>query len=264
MLRQKLRNKIRDTESKDALTKWQDGKLILDLAPISLPLPTVSIVTITKDREHLFGLPIHNWKHFKYPETSIEWVIVDDSKTDSLKSLLPQDPRIKYFYIDNHLAISTKRNYAVSKCTGKIIVNMDDDDIHFNDSILAKVRTLQTYPDKQCVFSLPVGIYDLKNGSSQISDSLGEFYPESSLAFYKTFWEEGKFGELPPNGEWYYFAKGRKDKFINIPFWFNFLLCNHGGNVTATRKSKIHEGPSFDLLLTDETKNVISSVRKSL
>ena len=261
MFRKKLRNKIKPIK---AQTKSEDGKITLDLVPIKYPLPTVSVVTITKDREYLFPIPIHNWSHFKYPKDLIEWVIVDDSKTDNLKNIIPPDNRIRYFYLKDQMTISNKRNYAVSQCTGSIIVNMDDDDIHFEDSILAKVRVLQTYPDKKCVFSLPVGIYDLKNSSSMISDSSEEIYIESSLAFYKEFWEQGKFGSLPPNGEWYYFAKGRTNKFVNIPFWFNFLLCNHGSNVTQGRDCSEKTNPSFDILLTDQMKHTISQVRKQL
>lgn len=262
MRRQKLRDKIASKHKPEEVqTKWENNKMILDVKQLNSPFPKVSVVTITKDRQHLFPLPIYNWEHFDYPRDCIEWVIVDDSKTDSLRKILPIDKRIKYIYLTNPLNISDKRNYAVSKCSGEIIVNMDDDDIHFNDSILAKVRVLQTYPDKKCVFSLPLGLYDLKDGTSMISDSLGEIYPEGSLAFYKEFWEKGKFGNEGLFGEWYHFCTGRRDQLINLPFWFNFIACSHDKNVSKYRKPKKHDGPSFDCLLNNDIKMIIEKIR---
>jgi glycosyltransferase involved in cell wall biosynthesis len=264
MYKQRLQNKLASLSKPDEVkTKWQDGKLLLDLSPLKTPLPKVSVVTITKDREHLFPLAIHNWTAFLYPHDSLEWIIVDDSKTDNLKKLIPIDNRIFYTHLPKPLSISDKRNYAVQQCSGDVIVNMDDDDIHFPDSILAKVRVLLTYPDKKCIFSLPMGIYNLQDGSSMISDSLGEMFPEGSMAFWKDFWIQGKFGTNPsqPSGEWYEFCKGRKDQLINLPFWFNFLACSHTQNTTKGRQPKKHNGPSFDTMLSSETMNLIRKIR---
>jgi glycosyltransferase involved in cell wall biosynthesis len=265
MYRQRLLNKLALRSKPDEVkTRWEDGKLLLDLKKLDVELPDVSVVTITKNREELFPLAIHNWTRFAYPRDSIEWVIVDDSDTDSLKKLIPIDNRIKYIYLEKPLAIADKRNYAVEKCSGDIIINMDDDDIHFDDSILAKVRVLLSYPDKKCVYSLPLGIYNLQDGTSMISDSLGEIFPEGSMAFWKDFWTQGKFGTSPPYGEWYEFCKGRKEQLINMPFWFNFLACSHGNNTTKGRKPKKNNGPSFDSMLSEETKTVIRELKMNL
>lgn len=65
---------------------------------------------------------------------------------------------------------------------------MDDDDYHYSDSILAKIRCLQKYK-KKCIFSSPIGVYNLNNNTSQIVDTDGTIpgIPEATLTFIVLF-----------------------------------------------------------------------------
>ena len=60
-------------------------------------LPTVSIVTPTMGRKHFFQLPLYNFKNFDYPQDKLEWIIIDEGPMP-VKDLIPDDPRIKYYY----------------------------------------------------------------------------------------------------------------------------------------------------------------------
>jgi len=238
------------------------GRVELDLKPIT-ELPSVSILTITKDRSTFFALPLRNWRNFKYPENSIEWIIVDDSKTDDIRQLLPDDERIHYFHLPVPLPVADKRNYAVKKCKGEIIVNMDDDDFYFDDSVISKVRILIDYPDKDCVYSLPLGIHDLISNKSAIVDSEGDDIPEATLAYRKSFWKTGKFGGSGRKSEWYGFCSGRWDKMINIPFWFNMVATTHTKNATGGTRRLIKSPeniPSFHQVWGDETSGIIRGI----
>jgi len=62
-------------------------------------LPTVSIVTPTIGRKSLFQLPLWNFMHFDYPAEKLEWIIVDEGP-EPVRDLLPDDPRIKYYYFE--------------------------------------------------------------------------------------------------------------------------------------------------------------------
>lgn len=64
-------------------------------------LPTVSILTPTYNRRHTFKLAIKNFYEIDYPQLKIEWIIVDDG-TVPIKDMLPNDSRIKYYYIDEN------------------------------------------------------------------------------------------------------------------------------------------------------------------
>ena len=54
-----------------------DNEYILDVPILNKKdLPTVSVITITKDRELFFKLAINNWKNFIYEHSKIEWIIL--------------------------------------------------------------------------------------------------------------------------------------------------------------------------------------------
>jgi len=241
------------------------GKLDLVLDPI-IDLPFVSILTITKDRLHFFlppSLPIHNFNSFSYPRERIEWIIIDDSKTDELKNYLPNNPSIKYFFLPTALPIADKRNYGVKRCNGEIIVHMDDDDFYFSDSVLAKVRVLQTYK-KECVYSLPLGIHDIIHNKSAVADSKDKDIPEASLAYTKTFWRNGKFKTEGKNSEWYGLCYGRMDKTICMPFIFNMIAFSHTTNVTGKLRrlpKSGRRGQNFSSILKDEVMHIVNHLR---
>ena len=267
MNKKTIKNRKRTRPEIDKVkTRMTPKGIELDLQELTY-LPPVSIVTITKDRAHMFQLALRNWRNFKYPEDTIEWVIVDDSKTDTLKNMLPKDSRIKYFHLKSVLPIADKRNYAVKKCKGTIIVHMDDDDYHFNDSILAKVRVLLDNPEKDCVCSLPVGTYDLDNCNSVIADSAGNDIPEATLAFRKSFWKKGKFANHP-NGidsEWYGLCNDRWDSMLQLPFWFSVIMLTHSKNATGRLRSinqTSTKAPSFNKIWDAETAEIVKELRR--
>lgn len=223
---------------------YKNGRFHLELPNLTYAeLPTVSICTITYNRYNLFDLPIHNWKQFLYPQDKIEWVIVDDSKDDRLKHKIDtlNDKRVRYIHVPFRLKnIAVKRNYAVGKCVNSIIVNMDDDDVYFKDSVIAKIKALIHYK-KKILFSLPIGVYNTKNKTSQILSehdfSVNKQVPEATLAFYKSFWEDQKFKiKKGWNGEGYHLLHNRTKDSIRIPFWFNLIVLQHRRNTTSSMR----------------------------
>lgn len=221
----------------------RNGRFHLDIPSLTYEqLPTVSICTITYKRHKLFDLAIHNWTQILYPKDKIEWVIVDDTPFPKINLLKPKidvlkDSRINYIHVPFHIKnLAVKRNYAVGKCKNKIIVNMDDDDYYFKDSVLAKVRALIHYK-KKLIFTLPFGVYNLKNNTSQIMNvekqNVDKQIPEATIAFYKTFWEQQKFKIMKGiGGEGYHLVHQRKEETIRLPFWFNLIVFQHKQNVT--------------------------------
>lgn len=259
-----------DIKSIDTVrVRTHKGRVELDLKPVK-SLPFVSVVTITKDRDIFFSLPIHNWTKFKYPEDLIEWVIVDDSKTDQLRDQLPTDPRIKYFHRYPPLPIPDKRNFAVKKCKGEVIVHMDDDDVYFPDSILAKARILNDRKDKDCIVSSPVGLYDLFLNKSVIADSKSNDIAEATFTYRKSFWKKQKFAPHPKTGsEWYGLLHGRLDQVINLPFWFNCVMINHRNNTTGSLRSLKHvpcssSKSNFHHVWGQEVSDLIQNIKSKL
>ena len=108
--------------------------------------PTVSIVTVTRNRTKFFNLAILNFNSIDYPKNKLEWIIYDTSnrETNNVSHLLPpkekyKDYGIKYTYSNNIETIGASRNSAISQCENDIILFMDDDDYYPSTSIKHRV-----------------------------------------------------------------------------------------------------------------------------
>src|SRR5271155_1609505 len=111
------------------------GEITLDVRELQeSELPSVTIVTITKNKHHLFPLAIDNWKRTMYPEDKIFWLIIDESHNNPVKKVL--DDRINLIVTDKVFSsIGEKRNYSMQFVKTEYTVIMDDDDFLFSDSI---------------------------------------------------------------------------------------------------------------------------------
>jgi len=127
--------------------------------------PTVSVCTPTFNRRPFIPYLIKCFEHQTYPKEKIEWIIIDDG-TDKVEDLflpLCQDTNlkytVKYFKYDTKMTLGRKRNLAHEKCSGDIILYMDDDDYYPPERISHAVETLQKNPNALCVGSSIMYIY---------------------------------------------------------------------------------------------------------
>ena len=159
--------------------------------------PPVSIITPTYNRKKFFPLAIRNFQKTDYPKDKLEWIIVDDSDTDSLIDLIPKNNKIKYFKLDEKHSIGYKRNYAVEKCSNNIIVCMDDDDYYQPGHVKYRVACLE-HLQKDLVVCTSMGVLDINKiiSNMSVSSFIQEYYErsyESSYAFRKPFALQHKF-----------------------------------------------------------------------
>ena len=163
-------------------------------------LPNVSIITPTRNRKYLFDLAIRNFEKTDYPCDKIEWVIVDDSEEENLKDILPEKENINYIKLSERKTVGEKRNIAVENSKNDIIVCMDDDDYYPPMSVKTRMASL-IHLNKKLIGCTCVGIFDINKIVSAISSSsfildYSKRFFESTLCFYKSFWEENKFGDV--------------------------------------------------------------------
>ena len=200
--------------------------------------PTVSVVTPTFQRDHLFDIAIFNWKNFIYQEDKIEWIILDDSPHEyrkRLKKKLPSDSRIKYYTCKKIDTIGKKRNKINELANHEIIVHMDDDDYYPPDSVMNRVFSLLTYK-KKCVGTCSVNCINLlddtcfKTGGGLINDTI--ITAEASLAYYKSFWKEQGYSDSVKNEECKEFLLNRHEEYIDLNSAFNMLAITHSKNMS--------------------------------
>jgi hypothetical protein len=160
-------------------------------------LPSVSVITITRDRRAFIPLAKYCFIAQSYPEHKLEWVIVDDG-TDQIKDLVTDIPNVKYVLVDEPMTIGAKRNLAIESASHDVLVMMDDDDVYPNNSILTRVATMLAEPRKECLFSTTIPCYEIHEKKSfmnvpPITLPMCERVSEATLCFTRKFWDDCKF-----------------------------------------------------------------------
>ena len=103
--------------------------------------PFVSICTPTFNRRPFFEATIKCYLHQDYPRELMEWIIIDDG-TDPIEDVVKDLPGVKYFRYEEKMSLGKKRNLMHEKCSGDIIVYMDDDDYYPPCRVSHAVETL--------------------------------------------------------------------------------------------------------------------------
>ncbi len=225
-------------------------------------LPKVSIITPTYNRKYLFNIAIRNFEKTDYPSDKIEWVIVDDSDQDTLEDILPEKENINYIKLDERKTIGEKRNIAVENCKNEIIVCMDDDDYYPPMSVKTRIASL-IHLNKKLIGCTYLGIFEVNkilsvvSSSSFIIDYSKRFF-ESTLCFYKSFWEENKFGDVND-----YEAENMiKDNINDIDeiMWQNVLVTLFHYKNTNRRLQIKGETNGSHFKLPEEVFNMVTSL----
>ena len=263
-----------DTPENDVV----DGSYVLKLPNVKdEDLPYVSIVTPTYRRRKLFSIAIRNFKNFIYPREKLEWVIVEDTEDDNMtvEDMLPYSNKVKYIRVKDKemrtpLPIGAKRNLCAKKASHDIIIHMDDDDYYPPESVLARVKILMKYPEKDCVGSSNICTYDIINNKCTYSTDSTISLSEASMAYRKSFWNKQKFNDNTTKGEFKQFIANRTQKIIDIPYIFTVFAITHRNNLTGSlRETKENElkyntsGKEVNFMdfLDEDTKDFIDDLR---
>lgn len=203
-------------------------------------LPSITIITPTYNRPHLFRMALYNYINFNYPTEKMQWVIVDDSDEDKrVSDMIPNEDKvnIKYIALDKRVTIGMKRNICIEEADNDIIVCMDDDDYYPPNSI--KLRVLELLKSKkQCVTCTTIACFHINKLISMINVpphkmSFSERISEATLCFYKDFWQQRKFPDTVHVGEAEKFLKGRVDDCYEISWEGIIISLMHNRNISG-------------------------------
>lgn len=101
--------------------------------------PLVSCIMPTCDRRAFVPAAIAHFLAQDYAR--LELIVVDDG-ADPIDDLLPDDPRIRYFRLEQKQNTGAKRNYACEQARGRLIAHWDDDDWHAPNRIRRQVQAM--------------------------------------------------------------------------------------------------------------------------
>lgn len=142
----------------ESINNENDIEINLEETNTKKQLPFVSICTPTFNRRPFIPFIKKCFEHQTYPKERMEWIIIDDG-FDPVGDLFEDVPQAKYFYFTEHMNLGKKRNLMHTKCSGDIIVYMDDDDYYPPERVSHAVEVLTSNPNILAAGSSEMHIY---------------------------------------------------------------------------------------------------------
>jgi len=203
--------------------------------------PFISLCTPTFNRRPFIPFMIKCFEHQTYPKDRIEWIIIDDG-TDPIEDLVKDIPQVKYFYYDEKMLLGKKRNLMHTKCSGDIIIYMDDDDYYPPERISHAVETLQNNPKFLIAGSSEMHIYfDSRNAVFQCGPYKEYHSTAATFAFKKELLSQTNYDDEIALSEENKFTKGYTIPLIQLNSLKSILVFSHKHN--SLNKEKLLENP---------------------
>lgn len=238
-----------------------------DKLPKEEDMPSVSIITITRDRRTFIPLAKYCFLAQGYPEEKLEWVIVDDGK-DQIKDLVSDLPNVKYVLVDEQMTIGAKRNLAIENATHDVLVMMDDDDVYPNNSVLTRVAYMLMEPKKECVFSTTIPCYEIHEKKSFMNVPpntlrMCDRVSEATLCFTRDFWKQKKFPDqqIAEGGA---FIRDREQMCREISPQDVIVSLVHKKNTSSRKPPPMSEPNGCHYGFVDELFTLVSEIAETL
>jgi glycosyltransferase involved in cell wall biosynthesis len=235
----KNKNKHKKTNTNTALPENQEKQEKQENQEKQEYLPLVSICTPTFNRRPFIPFIKKCIEQQTYPLSRIEWIIIDDG-TDPIGDLVASMDCVKYFYYPEKMLLGKKRNLMHSKCSGDIIVYMDDDDFYPKDRVSHAVETLLKNPDFLMAGSSEMHIYfDSRNAVYQCGPYKEFHATAATFAFKKELLLETSYNEENALAEERHFLKNYTIPLKQLDTQKSIMVFSHKHN--SLNKEKLLE-----------------------
>lgn len=200
-------------------------------------LPLVSVCSPTFNRRPFIENMINCYKNQTYPRSRMEWIIVDDG-TDPIKDIIDKytDLNIKYFQVKK-MNLGEKRNFMHTKCNGKILVYMDDDDYYPPERVEHAVETLNSNRKALCAGSSEIYVYFKDINKMLQCGPYGETHATAgTFAFRKELLDITSYEDHAALAEEKHFLKGYTIPFVQLDPLKSILVFSHSHNTFDKRR----------------------------
>jgi hypothetical protein len=256
----------------EVLADWKDMPTysLESRLPKEEELPSVSVITITKDRRAFIPLAKYCFLAQGYPEEKLEWVIVDDGK-DQIKDLVSDLPNVKYVLCDDReggWTIGAKRNLGVERASHDILVMLDDDDVYPNNSLVSRVAYMLAGPvPKECVFCTTIPCFDIHEKKSFMNVppmpmAMADRVSEATMCFTREFWRNRPFPDqqIAEAGA---FIRGREQMCREMSPQDVIVSLTHK-KTTSSRKAPAGESNGCHYGFADELYTLVSEIAEAI
>jgi glycosyltransferase involved in cell wall biosynthesis len=208
-------------------------------------LPFVSVCTPTFNRRPFIPFIKKCFEHQTYPKEKMEWIVIDDG-FDPVGDLFNDIPQVKYFYFNEHMNLGKKRNLMHSKCSGDIIVYMDDDDYYPPERVSHAVEMLMLNKNALVAGSSEMHIYfDSIKSIMQFGPYGPSHATAATFAFKKELLLSSSYDDNALLAEERHFLKNYTVPFIQLNTLKTILVFSHKHN--SLNKDKMLENPHVTL-----------------
>lgn len=215
-------------------------------------MPLVSLCTPTFNRRPFIPFMIMCFSQQLYPKNRIEWIIIDDG-TDPIKDLVKDIPQVKYYYYEDKMELGKKRNLMHSKCSGDIIVYMDDDDYYPPERITHAVDMLQQNPQFLIAGSSEMHMYfDSKKNIYKCGPYAPYHATAATFAFKKELLTQTHYDESKSFAEEKVFTKNYTIPLLQLNTLKTILVFSHQHN--SLNKERLLQNPKLSKVIPSQYK----------
>ena len=208
-------------------------------------LPFVSVCTPTFNRRPFIPYIKKCFEHQTYPKEKMEWIVIDDG-FDPVGDLFEDTPNVKYFYFPEHMTLGKKRNLMHSKCSGDIIIYMDDDDYYPPERVSHAVETLMSNPNALVAGSSEMHIYfDSIKSIMQFGPYGPNHATAATFAFKKETLLISSYDDNALLAEERHFLQNYNIPFVQLDTLKTILVFSHKHN--SLNKDKMLENPEVSM-----------------
>lgn len=192
--------------------------------------PYVSCIMPTANRPLHVPLAVEYFLNQDYRDA--ELIIIDDGSS-SVKSLIPDHYRVRYFFEEPIGTIGKKRNYACEQARGKVIMHWDDDDYYGEQWITRQLKALENSGADICGLNEITFFSPLRKKYWKYGDKSTErpWLAGATMAYFRSFWETHHFKDLQI-GEDYDYIWNSGAKIFAHDYNEGFIATLHGSNTT--------------------------------
>lgn len=209
-------------------------------ATIHAPVSNVGLVSCimpTRDRRKWIPRALECWQAQTYSPLQL---VVLDNGADSIKDLLPNDPRIIYTRAGQGMKLGMLRNLACQLATGEFIAHWDDDDWYAPDRIARQVEAIGSAP--MCV---PQGCHFASDKQAYKLDASTGYGIGSGLLYRRDYWQRTRFTPIAHCGEDSMYIQQCRDK-VTIDGYGLMVASVHDSHTAQrilNRKCALNELP---------------------
>ena len=220
--------------------------------------PTVSICTLTYNRNNFLPLLQRCIEKQEYPHSKIEWLILDDSESSFKNPSLTTNTKIqiKYQRVKQKLHLGKKRNLSHQLCSGDYIVYMDDDDFYYPTRISHAVSSLQ-HSGKQIAGSTLLQIYFCHDQQLWLSGPFGQNHATANtFAMTKEFARSHHYNNLDTCNEEKFFLSNYTIPMQQLDPLQTIICISHSKNTFDKKRMRVKGENQRLKRISEEEKNV--------